>query len=289
VGIGFSLGGLFWSGMVLISGARLRGDKHIGMTLIEILVALSVTCVVALLVFSFYRYWMGQMIRQKMVATLQGNLRETTQSIDRYLVSCGVGEDSIFFDPHRLLSDDWVDGGHRVFKLSPDSLTLTAYGNFTGSVASVKNPMLFTTEKALKVDKPNALRGHSFVYISAGSAQEVAQVAGIDADGTVRFTHDMWVPYPKGTLVFPLERLVIKTTAKNHLQVRRETASGKPGFTRDFEPSGYPGDSLQFKVTSLNRSAGQVAYTLRFLARTKGRAARWLERKADQTVLVRGF
>ncbi len=260
-----------------------------GITLIELMVAMSITSVVALMGYGFYRYWSGQMTRQKMVEALQSHAREATQSINRYLVSSGVGADSLFFDPHKLLNATIYNGGHLVYEVSKDSTKLTSYGNFSGQVANISQPMLFVTDRAAMVDKPEALRGYSYVYITAGSAQEVAKVASIDATGKVRFTHDTWIPYPKGTLIFPLERVVIYAPDKRHLQIRRESADGKPGFVRDFQPSGYVGDSLSFRVTGIHRLAGKLSYALRFTTRTMDRSHQVLLRNADQTILVRGF
>lgn len=268
-------------------GEVARGRR--GITLIELMVAMSITTVVALMAYGFYRYWSGQMMRQKMVEALQSHAREATQSINRYLVSSGVGADSLFFDPHKLLNAAFYNGGHLVYEVSKDSAKLTSYGNFSGQVATVSLPMLFVGDRAVKVDKPEALRGVTYVYITAGSAQEVAKVASIDAAGKVRFTHDTWIPYPKGTLIFPLERIVIYAPDKRHLQIRRESADGRPGYVRDFQPSGYAGDSLSFRVTGINRLAGKLSYALRFSTRTQDRSHQVLVRNADQTVLVRGF
>jgi prepilin-type N-terminal cleavage/methylation domain-containing protein len=268
-----------------------RKQPQLGMTLIEIMVTVVVTTIVSLFIYAFVRNWLGQMERQKTVERLQASVREATKSIDKYLVSSGVGGDSLFYDPHRLLSAPLIDGGHRVFELSRDSLILTAYGNYTGQVANIAEPMTDKAARAFKVDKAAALRGFAYVYVTAGSAQEVAQVARVDADGTVRLTHDTFVPYPKGTLVFPLERIRISVLNRNHLLVSRESAQGKAGFVRDFLPTAKlaVGDTVNFKVTTLDRLGGRIGYSLRFATKTKGRKPLVLERKASQTVLVRGY
>lgn len=266
-------------------------SAQMGMTLIEIMVTVVITTIVGLFIYAFVRNWLGQMERQKTVERVQTSVREATRSIDKYLVSSGVGGDSLFYDPHRLLSAPLVDGGHRVFEVSRDSLSLTAYGNYTGMVANISEPMVDKSARAFKVDKPAALRGHPYVYITAGSAQEVAQVTRIDNDGTVRLSHDTFVPYPKGTLVFALERVRISVVNRNQLQVSRESAQGKAGFVRDFTPVGrvVVGDTVNFKVTGMNRMGGRIEYALRFATKTKGRTPMVLERKAEQTVLVRGY
>jgi len=266
-----------------------RAPNQKGLTLIELLVGLAVTVLVSLIVYSFYQNWMGQMGRQKRVAALQANLREATQSINRYLVSGGLGGDSLFFDPHRLLSAPLIDGGHAVFESEKGGLTLTVYGNFSGEVTQVSEPMIFVSERGVKVDKPAVLKGYPYAYINAGSTQEVVQVSAVGADGKVSFTHDTWIPYPKGTLVFPLERVVVETEGKDQLQVRRETAAGKPVFVRRFNPSGNTGDSVFFRADKVDAMAGQIQYSLQFYARQGGLHSELLERKAEQTVLLRGF
>lgn len=270
---------------------RLARPAQKGMTLIEIMVTVVITTIVGLFIYAFVRNWLGQMERQKTVERVQTSVREATRSIDKYLVSSGVGGDSLFYDPHRLLSAPLVDGGHRVFEISRDSLILTAYGNYTGMVANLSEPMVDKSARAFKVDKPAALRGHAYVYVTAGSAQEVARVTRIDNDGTVRLSHDTFVPYPKGTLVFALERVKVSVKDRNQLLVSRESAEGKAGFVRDFTPVGrvVAGDTVNFKVTDLNRMGGRIHYALRFATKTKGRSPLVLERKAEQTVLVRGY
>jgi type II secretory pathway pseudopilin PulG len=259
------------------------------MTLIEILVALSITCVVTLMVYAFYRNWMEQMNRQKLVEHLQTEIREARQSIDKYLVSSGVAGDSLFFDPHRLLTAPLLNGGHQVFGVSADSQTFTAFGNYSGEVVHISEPVINQTDRQIKVDNASVLKNVDYVYITAGSAQEVAKIASISAGGTIRFSHDLWVPYPKGTLVLPLERISIKVFNKKQLSVTRENAQGKAIVTRAFLPSGMPGDSVAFRIRGINRLAGQLEYQLAFAAKTRGRSPTLLVREAEQSLLVRGY
>jgi type II secretory pathway pseudopilin PulG len=259
------------------------------MTLIEVMVACSISCVVALMVYAFYRNWMEQMNRQKLVEHLQSQIREARQSIDKYLVSSGVAGDSLFFDPHRLLTGPVQNGGVQVFQVSSDSQSLMAYGNYSGEVVHITEPVINKSDRAVKVDNPSALESVDYVYITAGSAQEVAKVSGVSANGTIRFSHDLWVPYPKGSLIFPLERVSIRVVQKNQLHVSRENAQGKAFFKRTFEPSGMAGDSVAFRIRGMNRLAGQLEYQLAFAAKTRGRSPALLVREAEQTLLVRGY
>jgi hypothetical protein len=125
-----------------------------------------------------------------------------------------------------------------------------------------------------------------FAYISAGSAQEVTRITGISGS-TIQVANDFFAFYPKGTLIFPLERVRIFKQGQT-LMVSKERPDGGAAFVRDFTPSARPGDSLEFKVRSVDRQAGQVAYSLTFAAKA-ARSQITLARRSDQTVFVRGF
>jgi prepilin-type N-terminal cleavage/methylation domain-containing protein len=257
-----------------------------GMTLIEVLVTLLVTVIVCSIAYAFYRNFMGSLERQKQVTALQEGIRNAVDCINRYLVAGGVAGDSLFFDPHRKLSAPLIDGGHRVFEVTGDSASLSVYGNYTGAAATLAAPIVNKSAGSLKTDKPQLFKAGGYVYIYAGSAQEVARVASV-RDSAVFVENDFFAYYPKGTLIFPLERVRIARGPGQTLQVAREGADGGAGFVRAFTPTSLPGDSLEFKVRSIDRQAGQVAYSLTFVARTRKNVV--LARRSDQTVFVRGF
>jgi hypothetical protein len=257
------------------------------MTLLEIMVAMIVSVLVCAVANAFYRNFMGHMERQKQVTSIQAGIRNAVDCINRYLVAGGVSGDSLFFDPHRKLASAFVNGGHRVFEITPDSSILSVYGNFSGGAGSIASPVIDKTQRWLKTDKARLFKAGGYAYIYAGSAQEVIRVRSI-SDSVVTVEDDFFASYPKGTLIFPLERIRIYRDAKMVLQVSRESANGAPIFVRDFTPSNQPGDSLEFKVKSVDRQAGQLAYSLTFAAKTR-RSKITLTRKSDQTVFVRGF
>ncbi len=258
------------------------------MTLIEILVAIAIGALVCLIAFTFYGHFMAQMERQKQVTSLQDGVRNAVDCINRYLIAGGVAGDSLFFDPHKVLTAPWVNGGHRVFDIKPDSSAIRVYGNFTGSAATLAAPVVNKAVRSLKTDKASLFTVGGFAYISAGSAQEVAVIASI-IDSTISVADDFFAPYPKGTLIFPLERISITLPDKQTLRVSRESANGTLAFVRNFTPSQHAGDSLDFKVKAVDREAGQIAYSLTFTAMTGAPTHTLLVRRSDQTVFVRGF
>lgn len=259
-----------------------------GMTLIEILVALIIGTLVCLMAFTFYRNFMAHMERQKQVTSLQDGVRNAVDCINRYLIAGGVAGDSLFFDPHKVLSAPWVNGGHRVFDIKPDSTAIRVYGNFSGSAATLAAPVVNKALHSLKTDKASLFKVGGFAYIYAGSAQEVALINSI-SDSTLFVSDDFFAPYPKGTLIFPLERISITLPDKQTLRVSRESANGTLAFVRNFTPSQHAGDSLDFRVKAVDREAGQIAYSLTFTAMTGAPTHTKLTRKSDQTVFVRGF
>ncbi|MDB5048662.1 MAG: hypothetical protein JWO30_1733 [Fibrobacteres bacterium] len=257
------------------------------MTLLEILVALVISTIVCTIAFTFYRNFMGHLERQKQVTSLQEGIRTAVDSINRYLVAGGVSGDSLFFDPHKKLVTPFVNGGHRVFEVAADSSSISVYGNYSGGAGSIAHPIINKGQRWLKTDKATLFKVGGYAYIFAGSAQEVLKVTSI-ADSTLGVEDDFFASYPKGTLIFPLERIHIYRDAKQALQVARESANGTALFVRDFVPSNHPGDSLEFKIKSVDRQAGQVAYSLTFASKTR-RSNITLARRSDQTVFVRGF
>lgn len=262
-------------------------QKNRGMTLLEILVTLVVASIVCTIAFAFYRNFMGHLERQKQVTSLQEGVRGAVDCINRYLVAGGVAGDSLFFDPHRKLSIPFINGGHRVFDLSKDSASISIYGNYTGSAGTLAHPIVDKGQRWLMTDKASLFKVGGYAYIYAGSAQEVTRVTSV-SDSTVRFEDDFFAYYPKGTLIFPLERVRIYLGTKKNLQVAKEAANGNSAYIRDFVPSNHPGDSLDFKVKSVDRQTGQLAYSLTFAAKTQ-RSKITLVRRSDQTVFVRGF
>ena len=262
------------------------------MTLIEILVALILSSAVSAVAYSFYRNMMGGVERQKRVTALQDGVRTAVDCINRYLVAGGVAGDSLFFDPHRLLSLPFVNGGHRVFEVSADSSELRVYGNYSGGAATVASPVLNKNQRFVQVTDASLFKAGGYAYFFAGSAQEVARITSIRGS-TLYVSNDLFAYYPKGTLIYPLERIRIARDKQSQtLLVVRETASGTPIFPRDFTPSSKPakpGDSLDFKVRSVNHEAGLVAYSLTFAARAPDRSKMRLIRRSEQTVSVRGF
>jgi hypothetical protein len=253
------------------------------------MVAVVLGSVVALLAYTFYRNMMGNLERQKRVSSLQDGVRTAVDCINRYLIAGGVSGDSIFYDPHRLLPLPLVRGGHRIFHATPDSTQLTVYGNFSGGAAQVDLPVLERSHRRVRVDKPSLFRAGGYAYISAGSAQEVARVTAVNGPHLV-VANDFFATYPKGTLVVPLERIrIARRPGAAVLEVYRETAGGQPIFPRTFVPTQRPGDSLDFRVRSLDHGTGQIGYALTFAANASGRKALKLVRRSEQTVFVRGY
>jgi hypothetical protein len=257
------------------------------MTLVEILVTLVIGTIVCTIAYTFYRNFMGHLERQKQVTSLQEGIRNAVDCINRYLVAGGVSGDSLFFDPHRKLAIPFVNGGHRVFDIANDSASISVYGNYSGGAGNIASPIINKNQRWLKTDKAGLFRVGGYAYIYAGSAQEVTRIVSIN-DSMLAVENDFFAPYPKGTLIFPLERVRIYEDAGGVLQVSRESAGGSPIFVRDFEPTKRPGDSLEFKVKSVDRLAGQVAYSLTMAAKTR-RSNITLARRSEQTVFVRGF
>ncbi len=257
------------------------------MTLMEILVAMVVTTIVCTIAFAFYRNFMGSLERQKQVTTLQESIRNAVDCINRYLVAGGVAGDSLFFDPHHILAIPLINGGHRVFEVTPDSTSLSVYGNYSGSAGTLSQPIVDKAQRWLKTDHANLFKAGGFAYIYAGSAQEVTRILSIN-DSTLTMGSDFFAFYPKGTLILPLERVRIFRGPNQSLKVSREAPDGGGAFIRDFVPSAHPGDSLEFKVKAIDRQAGQLAYSLTFAAKTS-RSKITLARRSDQTVFVRGF
>ena len=107
-------------------------------------------------------------------------------------------------------------------------------------------------------------------------------------DSTLFVSDDFFTCYPKGTLIYPLERIRVSRNGTT-LEVHRETASGAGIFPREFASTAKPGDSVEFKVRSLDHESGQIAYALTFVAEAPGRTRMKLARRSDQTVFVRGF
>lgn len=260
-----------------------------GISLLELLIAIVLGCAVTILAYSFYQNMMSRLERQKRVSAIQDGIRTAVDCINRYLIAGGVSGDSLFFDPHRALALPLVNGGHRVFDMAADSSELRVYGNYSGSAATVSDPVVDENQRFVKVagGKASLFRAGGFAYIFAGSAQEVARISSI-RDSTLFVRDDFFATYPKGTLIFPLERIRISRTGAA-LQVVRETASGQPVFPREFVPTSHPGDSLEFKVRGLNHATGQIAYALTFGAVAPDRSRTRLVRRSEQTVFVRGF
>lgn len=260
-----------------------------GLSLIEVLVALVLSSAVSAFAYSFYRNMMGNLERQKRVASMQDGIRTAVDCINRYLIAGGVSGDSLFYDPHRLLSLPVVNGGHRVFDMSSDSSELRLYGNYSGGAGTVAEPVVDRSSRQVKVDRASLFKVGGYAYFSAGSAQETARITAI-RDSTLHVANDFFTYYPKGTLVYPLERIrIAKDPGSAVLRVLRETASGGAIFPRDFMPTSKPGDSLEFKVRSMDHETGQISYALTFAATAPDRSRMRLVRRSEQTISVRGF
>lgn len=242
---------------------------------------------VTTLAYSFYQNMMGNLERQKRVTSLQDGVRTAVDCINRFLIAGGVSGDSLFFDPHRILPLPIVNGGHRVFDVTADSTELRVYGNYSGGAATVAAPVVNKSQRSVKVTNARLFKAGGFAYIFAGSAQETARIRSI-SDSTLYMSDDFFAHYPKGTLIYPLERIRIARNGST-LEVHRETASGSPVFPRHFIPTSKPGDSLEFKVRSLDHETGQIGYALTFVAEAPGRTKMKLVRRSEQTVFVRGF
>lgn len=260
-----------------------------GLTLLEILIALLLSSAVSAVAYSFYRNMMGGMERQKRVTALQDGVRTAVDCINRYLVAGGVAGDSLFFDPHRLLPLPVVNGGHRVLDVSADSTELRVYGNYSGGAATLTAPVVNKGQRYVQVTDASLFKAGGYAYFFAGSAQEVARITSIRGS-TLHVANDLFAFYPKGTLAYPLERIRIARDRQSPtLAVVRESAGGTPIFPRRFVPTSRPGDSLEFKVRSLDHDAGQISYALTFAAKAPGRSKQALVRRSEQTVSVRGF
>lgn len=258
------------------------------MTLIEILVTLIITVMMVLVIHAFYRHWHGGMARERTVDQVQGRLREATESLNRFLLSSGVTGDSLFFDPHRALAEPWINGGHRVFTLKDGGRALIAYGNFTGKVCYLDAPVVDKRQRFFQVTDRSVVAGHSYLYLSAGSAQEVVRVSAVQADGTVGTADDLFAFYPKGSLVFPLERIRAEVEGES-LVLSRQDASGKTKWARRFDPTEQEGDSTFFQVLEVLPVSGQMRYRLGFFGKLTRGELRFAERSTDQDLLIRGF
>jgi hypothetical protein len=252
------------------------------------IIAIVLGSAVTTLAYSFYQKMMGSLERQKRVTALQDGIRTAVDCINRYLIAGGVSGDSLFYDPHRLLSIPIVNGGHRVFDVASDSSELRVYGNYSGEAGTVASPVLDKTQGFVRVDKTSIFQVGGYAYIFAGSAQEVARITSIRGDA-LYVGNDFFAPYPKGTLIYPLERIRIARLDNSTLEVHRETAAGRPIFPRSFVPTSRPGDSLEFKVSGLDHVSGQIAYVLTFVATSPTQEKMKLVRRSAQTVSVRGF
>src|SRR5688572_29232439 len=113
-----------------------------GLSLLEIIIAMILGTAVSGLAYSYFRNFLRDMERQKRVNTLQENIRSAVESVNRFVISGGVAGDSLFFDPHGVLPLPFVNGGHQVFNVSPDSSAITVYGNFSGEAATLALPVL---------------------------------------------------------------------------------------------------------------------------------------------------
>jgi prepilin-type N-terminal cleavage/methylation domain-containing protein len=258
-----------------------------GITLIEIIIAIVLGSAVTTLAYSFYQNMMGNLERQKRVTAIQDGIRTAVDCINRFLIAGGVSGDSLFYDPHRLLPLPIVNGGHRVFDVTADSAVLRVYGNYSGGAATVEDPVVNKGLRQITVSNPGIFRAGGYAYIFAGSAQETARITSIR--GNILYVgNDFFAYYPKGTLIYPLERIRIARNGTT-LEVHRETAAGAPVFPREFVPTSKPGDSLEFKVRSLDHETGQIGYALTFVGEAPGRTHMKLVRRSEQTVFVRGF
>jgi prepilin-type N-terminal cleavage/methylation domain-containing protein len=258
-----------------------------GITLLEIIIAIVLGSAVSTLAYSFYQNMMGNLERQKRVNALQDGIRTAVDSINRFLIAGGVSGDSLFFDPHRILPLPIINGGHRVFDVTPDSMELRVYGNYSGGATTVAEPVVNKNLRQVTVADGSLFRSGGYAYIFAGSAQETARITSVR--GNILYVgNDFFAHYPKGTLIYPLERIRIARNGTT-LEVHRETASGSPVFPRTFTPTSKPGDSLEFKVRSLDHETGQIGYALTFVAEAPGRSNLKLVRRSEQTVFVRGF
>ncbi len=263
-------------------------SSNLGMTLIEVVVAMVIGTAVSLLAYRFYQKFVQGLAQQKQISSLQDGIRNASECINRFLIAGGVSGDSLFFDPHKKLSADIVNGGHRVFDVNADSSTLSVYGNFTGSAASLASPVVDKTIRSVKTDKPWLFKAGGYAYIYAGSAQEVANILSI-SDSTLNLADDFFAPYPKGTLIFPLERIRVSLVNTKTLRVSRESPNGVASFVREFTPTDHVGDSLNFKVKTVDKKAGQISYALAFTAKAGAPPHLVLARQSDQTIFVRGF
>jgi prepilin-type N-terminal cleavage/methylation domain-containing protein len=258
------------------------------MTLIEVMVAMIISTIISLIAYRFYQKFILGLEQQKKVTSLQEGIRNASECINRYLMAGGVSGDSLFFDPHKKLSATIVNGGHRVFDFNSDSTMLTVYGNFSGSAASLASPVVDKAIRFVKTDKASLFKAGGYAYIYAGSAQEVAHILSI-SDSTLNFANDFFAPYPKGTLIFPLERVTISLPDSKTLRISRESPNGAANFVRDFTPTEHFSDSLAFKVKTVDKAAGQISYALTFTVKTGSPPQMRLTRQSDQTVFVRGF
>ena len=214
------------------------------MTLVEILVTLVIGTIVCTIAYAFYRNFMGHLERQKQVTSLQEGIRNAVDCINRYLVAGGVSGDSLFFDPHKKLAIPFVNGGHRVFDVAEDSGSISVYGNYSGGAGNIASPILDKKQRWLKTDKAGLFRVGGYAYIYAGSAQEVARIVSIN-DSMLTVENDFFAPYPKGTLIFPLERVRIYAGRARRSPglagIRRRIPDFRPRLRADQTPRRFPG------------------------------------------------
>lgn len=281
-----------------------------GLTLIEVLVAGLITSLLSVMVYMYFKRNFNAHERQKRVSELQRQSTETIESINRYLVGAGMPGDTAFYDPNKILdpASSATTSNRSAFQVLNNN-EIIVYGNILSRgkeqpAATLSYPVTNSTAAQptivsrdfKKMTGKDAFKVGDFVYLHAGSAQEVAKVQALLNDTSISLSAALKVPYPRGSLIFPFSRVRIRKspTTRDVLEVNWETANGAATIaTRRFTPTKtikqLEKDSVLFTINSVDKAAGRIEYTLGFYNRLNDRSRTWLNRTVRQTVFIRGF
>ncbi len=260
-----------------------------GITLVELIVAMAVSMITVVGAFWWFNSVWKRSVRQNEIQQMEVQLREATKALNSYLRACGTGSgDAFFYDPLDISTApiDTLGGLKRVISVSGGVMDL--YGNFTGNSTVMKAPMITDLDR-VKVSNPFIFTTGTSLYINGGSTQEVQRIKSISADSMIVFENNAMIAYPRGTLIFPLERIQIDASGGKSLKMNRYTAFGTLKSSKAFIPSGRSGDDVIFTITGNNIAARRMDYTLTFAINNNSTSKTRVQKSSDQVVYMRGF
>jgi len=271
-----------------------------GITLLELVVSMTIVSLVAIMAYRMQKNHSAAAERQKRIGWLQRDLKEATESINKYLVGAGVAGDSVFFDPWKIA--DGVKTVIPVYRVSADKETLSVYGNFGRGVITLSQPTLNTSSKQVIAKNAASLFVvGDCIFFNAGATQEVNTIRAISNDSTLLLDNNLYIPYPKGTVAFPLMRIKVARTAyddlkvtvykatKNNQRVGKGMSVRNLKGKRNLKAATVGQDSVFFKVVNVNLMSGQIQYSLRYSTRLNDKPKTVISRAMTPTVFVRGF